>query len=139
MTDKLDILAKKLLRAELAARGARDLDLAEAYVSRMVRFDPEAGEHVGTLDHTGNPLIAHKRDGAPYMNLDEVLAETMRAKPDLFGGQSQAPGRVGQPPAHNPFLPGARQNLTEGMRIFADDPALGRELMMDAGYTMRDI
>ncbi|AIQ88719.1 hypothetical protein [Methylobacterium oryzae] len=130
-----DALARKLLRAELAARGARDLDVAEAYVSKMVRLDPETGDHIGTVDHAGTPLIS-LRDGAPYMTLDEVLTETMKSKPDLFGGNTIAPGRVGQPPAHNPFAKGEHFNLTRGMEIFRQDEALGWELMSAAGYHM---
>ena len=64
----------------------------------------------------------------------EFLEATMKAKPDLFGGQSTPPGRVGQPPAVNPFLPGPGMSLTEGMRIYAADEALGRRLMAEAGY-----
>ncbi|MCJ2057745.1 hypothetical protein MKL09_14415 [Methylobacterium sp. J-048] len=125
----LETLARKLLRAELAARGARDLDAAEAAIAPRLRFDPD------TLEHIAVDVISAKA-GHPNADLDEFLAVTMKSNPELFGGQSVAPGRVGQPPAHNPFLPGPRQSLTEGMRIFAADENLGRELMRDAGFKM---
>lgn len=132
MSDKLDALARRLLRAELAARGCRDIDRAEAALSPRLRFDPDS------FEHTAIGMFSPKA-GHPNMGLDEFLAVTMKSEPELFGGQTDVPGRVGQPPSHNPFLPGPRFNLTEGMQIFAADPTLGRELMMDAGYSMKDL
>jgi hypothetical protein len=125
----LETLARKLLRAELAARGARDLDAAEAAIAPRLRFDPETLEHV-SLD------VISARPGHPNADLAETLERTMKESPELFGGQSVPPGRVGQPPAYNPFLPGPRHSLTEGMRIFAENETLGRELMRDAGFKM---
>lgn len=129
-------MAQQILRLQLAVRGAKDLDKATSVLGHYTKFDTETGEFIGTQDQNGNPLIAHKREGAPAMNLEEVLDVAMKAHPELFGGQSQAPGRVSAPPAHNPFAKGPRFNLTEGMRIWNEDPELGRELMIDAGYDM---
>lgn len=128
----LNILARKLLRAELHARGVRDVDAAEAALAPRLRFDPE------TLEHVSLDLISN-RPGYPNMDLAEFLEASMKSDPELFGGQTEVPGRVGQPPSHNPFLPGRRQNLTEGMKLFQENPALAVELALEAGMDLRNI
>ena len=130
MPANLDVLARKLLRAELAARGVRDIDAAEAALSPRLRFDPETMEHV-SLD------MLSDRPGYPNMDLSEFLAVSMKSNPELFGGQTDVPGRVGQPPAHNPFMPGPRFNMTEGMKLYLDNPELAVELALDAGLDLR--
>lgn len=132
----LDKLARKLLRAELAARGARDLDLAEAILAAKLRFDSETGEHIG-IERDGSDAINFHAPGCPAMGLDDVLGETMKARPDLFGGQSTAPGRIGQPPVSNPFAKGPGHNITEAMILYRKDPELAEKLAADAGFDLR--
>ncbi|MER2193325.1 hypothetical protein ABS771_08490 [Methylobacterium brachiatum] len=126
----LETLARKLLRAELAARGARDLDAAEAAIAPRLHFDPE------TLEHVAVDVISTTKPGCPNADLSEFLAVTMKSNPELFGGQSVPPGRVGQPPAVNPFMPGPRHNLTAAMQLYRESPELARELALDAGINL---
>lgn len=135
MSAAIDKLARKLLRAELAARGARDLDLAEAILAAKLRFDSETGEHVG-IEPDGTVGINHRAPGCPSKTLDDVLAETMTAKPELFGGKSTAPGRIGQPPVSNPFAKGPGHNITEAMILYRKDPELAVKLAAEAGFDL---
>ncbi|WP_163006117.1 hypothetical protein [Methylobacterium brachiatum] len=125
----LEAYARKLLRAELAARGARDIDAAEAAIAPRLRFDPETGDHVA-ID-----LISSK-PGHPNMELSEFLAVTMKSNPELFGGQSVPPGKVGQPPTRNPFKKGMDFNMTLAMKLYREDPATAIELARDAGFDL---
>jgi hypothetical protein len=126
----LDMLARKLLRAELSARGVRDVDAAEAALAPRLRFDPDTLEHVA-LD------MLSDRPGYPNMDLGEFLEASMKSDPELFGGQTEVPGRVGQAPSYNPFEPGPRFNMTEGMKLYRENPELAVELALDAGLDLR--
>ncbi|WP_163006016.1 hypothetical protein [Methylobacterium brachiatum] len=126
----LEDLARRLLRAELAARGARDLDAAEAAIAPRLRFDPETFEHVAVDVISAKP-------GHPNADLAEFLAVTMKSNPELFGGQSVAPGRVGQTPAvENPFKTKSQQgfNVTEIMNLYKSDPELAKHMAEEAGF-----
>lgn len=130
MPADLNIMARKLLRAELAARGVRDVDAAEAALAPRLYFDAERMEHIA-LDQISD------RPGHPNADLSEFLALAMKSQPELFGGQTEVPGRVGQPPVNNPFKPGPHLNYTEGMMLYKENPALAVELALEAGMDLR--
>lgn len=129
-TAQLETLARKLLRAELSARNCTDVDATETVLAPRLRFDPE------TLEHVSLDLISN-RSGHPNASLDEVLAAEMKARPEAFGGQAQPPGRVGQPPAGNPFRSDATAhgpNLTEIMLAYRKDPEEAEQMARDASF-----
>lgn len=123
-----DAMKAQIIRSTIAARHAVDVDVVEALVSRRIAMS-ETGELFAT-DSEGMPLIGTGPDFG-NVGLDAYLDRIAQERPALF----KAGGTATQT---NPFKPGPRQNITEGMRIFASDPDLGRALMNEAGYGMRN-
>ncbi|MGN7127810.1 hypothetical protein [Methylorubrum thiocyanatum] len=118
-------LAKRLIIAELAARGARNPENVESMVAPRLRLDG-SGDLVA-VDHGGSVL--------PGKLLADVLDDVQRAHPTLFRSPLPADKSPGTDTS-NPFATG---NITGQMLLWRSDPERAEFLAAEAGITIKPL
>lgn len=118
-------LARRIVIAELKARGATDPESVEALVSPRLCLDDD-GNFIA-LGHGGSVL--------PGILLSHVLDDVERSNPALFG---KIAGKPSTDPS-NPFAPGAGHSVTKQMLMWRSDPERAEHLAAEAGLKIRPI
>lgn len=118
----LTSLARRIVIAELKARGATDPESVEALVSPRLRLDDDG--NFLALGHGGSVL--------PGILLSHVLDDVERSNPALFG---KAAGKASADPS-NPFVKGPGFSVTAQMLLFRTDPELAEHLAAEAGLKL---
>ncbi|MEA1830941.1 hypothetical protein U8607_02500 [Methylobacterium durans] len=117
-------LAGRLLRAEIAARRARDVEAVEKAVAPLIRID-EAGSFYA-VDPSGKPLAGQ--------GLDHVLGRMQSERPDMF--EAAPPAKGSAIASDNPFARGPNFNITAQMVMWRADPERAEFLAAEAGFVM---
>ncbi|GEP03689.1 hypothetical protein [Methylobacterium oxalidis] len=117
----LRALAGRLLKAEIAARRARDVEAVEKAVAPLLRLDAE-GAFIA-VDAAGNPLAGQ--------GLDDVLAKVQADRPELFEAGGKAAGTTS---TTNPFAQGPAYSVTNQMLLWRADPERAEHLAAEAGF-----
>ncbi|ARO53359.1 hypothetical protein B2G69_03765 [Methylorubrum zatmanii] len=118
-------LARRLIVAELAARGAKNPETVEALVAPRLRLDG-SGDLVA-VDLGGSVL--------PGKLLRDVLDDVQRSNPTMF--KFALPADIAKDKEHgNPFATG---NVTGQMLLWRSDPERAEHLAAEAGITIKPI
>lgn len=118
-------LARRIVIAELKARGATDPESVEALVSPRLRID-DNGDFIA-VGHGGSVL--------PGIRLSNVLDDVEKSNPALFG---KTAGKPSNDPS-NPFAPGAGHSVTRQMLLWRSDPERAEYLAAEAGLSIKPI
>ncbi|MER2252932.1 hypothetical protein ABS772_23730 [Methylorubrum podarium] len=121
-------LARRLVMAELAARGARNPENVESIVAPRLRLDG-SGDLVA-VDHGGSVL--------PGKLLSDVLDDVQRSHPSLFRSPLPAGKSQGKEQS-NPFAPGPGHSITEQMILWRSDPERAEYLASEAGLRIKPL
>lgn len=127
-----ELSKSRLIRAEIAARRAVDVDAVEALVSQRISMS-ETGDLIAT-DATGAALVG---SGPGHtMGLDAYLDKIASERPALFekaaGGGSSASKR------DNPWVQGPGFSITEQMVLLNTAPERAARLQAEAGIVFPD-
>ncbi|MCP2080814.1 UNVERIFIED_ORG: hypothetical protein J2W74_002000 [Methylorubrum zatmanii] len=114
-------LARRLIVAELASKGAKDPETIEMLVSARLRIT-ESGD-----------LVALNRGGSvmPGDALANAIEDIKKTNPSLFGDAAKPAGD-----ASNPFATG---NITGQMLLWRSDPERAEFLAAEAGITIKPL
>ena len=118
-------LARRIVIAELKARGARNPENVESIVASRLRLD-DAGDFIA-VDHGGSVL--------PGKLLADVLDDVQRSNPTLFRSPLPADKSPGTDTS-NPFATG---NITGQMLLWRSDPERAEFLAAEAGITIKPL
>lgn len=118
-------LARRLIVAELAARGANDPAAVETLVAPRLRLDAN-GDFIA-LGHGGSVL--------PGILLSDVLDDVQKSNPDLFNSPVTSGSKHGKD-QNNPFATG---NVTGQMLLWRSDPERAEYMAAEAGITIKPI
>ncbi|MFD6319884.1 hypothetical protein [Methylorubrum thiocyanatum] len=121
-------LAKRIVIAELKARGARNPENVESMVATRLRLN-DAGDFIA-VDQGGSAL--------PGKLLADVLDDVQRSNPSLFRSPLPAgpAGKAHGTDTSNPFATG---NITGQMLLWRSDPERAEFLAAEAGITIKPL
>ncbi|GJE80912.1 hypothetical protein [Methylorubrum thiocyanatum] len=114
-------LARRLIVAELASKGAKDPETIEMLVTARLRIT-ESGD-----------LVALNRGGSvmPGDALANAVEDIRKTNPSLFGDTAKPEGDAG-----NPFADGPSKNVTAQMLLWRSDPERAEHLAAEAGIKL---
>lgn len=116
-------LARRLIVAELASKGAKDPETVEMLVTARLRIT-ESGD-----------LVALNRGGSamPGDALANAIEDIKKTNPSLFGDAAKPAGETAK---GNPFAKGADFSVTAQMMMFRTDPERAEHLAAEAGLKL---
>ncbi|MEG9503165.1 MAG: hypothetical protein MIN69_15150 [Methylorubrum extorquens] len=117
-------LARRLIVAELASKGAKDPETIEMLVTARLRIT-ESGD-----------LVAFNRGGSvmPGDALANAIEDIKKVNPSLFGDIE--PAEKSSDGASNPFASGPAHNVTAQMLLWRSDPERAEHLAAEAGFKL---
>jgi hypothetical protein len=127
-----NVMKSKLIRAEIAARRAVDVDAVEALVSQRISMS-ETGDMFAT-DATGAALVG--TDPGHTMGLGEYLDQVARDRPALF--EKAANGGSSASKRDNPWVEGPGFSVTKQMILLNTAPERAARLQTEAGVVFPD-
>lgn len=131
-------MKSKLIRAEIAARRAVDVDAVEALVSQRISMS-ETGEMFAT-DASGAALVG--TGPGHTMGLDAYLDRVAQERPALFAqdrpAQAQGNGRGSASVRDNPWIEGPGYSVTGQMILLNTEPTKAARLQEEAGVVWPD-
>ncbi len=125
-------MKSKLIRAEIAARRAVDVDAVEALVSQRISMS-ETGD-MFAIDATGAALVG--TDPGHTMGLGAYLDQVARDRPALFEKAANGSGPAGK--RGNPWVEGPGFSITEQMVLLNTAPERAARLQAEAGIAFPD-
>lgn len=131
-----NVMKSKLIRAEIAARRAVDVDAVEALVSQRISMS-KTGDMYAT-DASGAALVGN--GPGHTMDLSAYLDRVAQERPALFAHDKATAGnsRNSAGVRENPWIAGPGFSLTGQMVLLNTDPAKAARLQDEAGIAFKD-